>query len=276
MEAPGDDARGARMRRTLTRELPSAKAIRAMLGAAPVQSDKPPALERRAADRDSMPHEYARVVALSRVKGGRIAHVSQVVGDLVLRVPNVTNESAFALEVIVTGRRYRLDVLKSDLESVHTKEEITELSRDAESELECSGCGRRFGSEMHWLAHQSAPCCTKKRGEPAKKKRRSRKKVTTARIAFRDDADISWRVETAASLVPLLRTDAFWGAPADWAPCAPAADPLKGETSRARVLTLRPRSGVNLVEVLGPLRHLVTPAPVAAAENGAAAEGEGV
>ena len=84
--------------------------------------------ERRAADRDSMPHEYARVVALSRVKGGRIAHVSQVVGDLVLRVPNVTNESAFALEVIVTGRRYRLDVLKSDLESVHTKEEITELS----------------------------------------------------------------------------------------------------------------------------------------------------
>ena len=90
------------MRRTLTRELPSAKAIRAMLGAAPVQSDKPPALERRAADRDSMPHEYARVVALSRVKGGRIAHVSQVVGDLVLRVPNVTNESAFALEVIVT------------------------------------------------------------------------------------------------------------------------------------------------------------------------------
>ena len=99
MEAP-DDARGARMRRTLTRELPSAKAIRAMLGAAPVQSDKPPALERRAADRDSMPHEYARVVALSRVKGGRIAHVSQVVGDLVLRVPNVTNESAFALEVI--------------------------------------------------------------------------------------------------------------------------------------------------------------------------------
>ena len=43
------------MRRTLTRELPSAKAIRAMLGAAPVQSDKPPALERRAADRDSMP-----------------------------------------------------------------------------------------------------------------------------------------------------------------------------------------------------------------------------
>ena len=73
------------MRRTLTRELPSAKAIRAMLGAAPVQSDKPPALERRAADRDSMPHEYARVVALSRVKGGRVAHVSQVVGDLVLR-----------------------------------------------------------------------------------------------------------------------------------------------------------------------------------------------
>ena len=65
MEQPGDDARGARMRRTLTRELPSAKAIRAMLGAAPVQSDKPPALERRAADRDSMPHEYARVVALS-------------------------------------------------------------------------------------------------------------------------------------------------------------------------------------------------------------------
>ena len=62
--------------------------------------------------------------------------------------------------------------------------------------------------------------------------------MTTARIAFRDDADISWRVETAASLVPLLRTDAFWGAPADWAPCAPAADPLKGETSRARVLTL--------------------------------------
>ena len=113
MEAPGDDARGARMRRTLTRELPSAKAIRAMLGAAPVQSDKPPALERRAADRDSMPHEYARVVALSRVKGGRVAHVSQVVGDLVLRVPNVTNESAFALEVIVTGRRYRLDVLKT-------------------------------------------------------------------------------------------------------------------------------------------------------------------
>ena len=106
MEPPSgnDDARGARMRRTLTRELPSAKAIRAMLGAAPVQSDKPPALERRAADRDSMPHEYARVVALSRVKGGRVAHVSQVVGDLVLRVPNVTNESAFALEVIVTGR----------------------------------------------------------------------------------------------------------------------------------------------------------------------------
>jgi len=29
---------------------------------------------------------------------------------------------------------------------------------------------------------------------------------------------------------------------------------------------------VNLVEVLGPLRHLVTPAPVAAAENGAGAE----
>ena len=74
-----------------------------------------------------------------------IAHVSQVVGDLVLRVPNVTNESAFALEVIVTRERYRFDVLKSDLESVHTKEEITELSRDAESELECSGCGRRFG-----------------------------------------------------------------------------------------------------------------------------------
>ena len=99
--------------------------------------------------------------------------------------------------------------------------------------------------------------------------------MTTARIAFREDADISWRVETAASLVPLLRTDAFWGAPADWAPCAPAADPLKGETSRARVLTLRPRSGVNLVEVLGPLRHLVSPAaPVAATENGAAAEGE--
>ena len=42
------------MRRTLTRELPSAKAIRAMLGAAPVQSDKPPALERRAADRDGL------------------------------------------------------------------------------------------------------------------------------------------------------------------------------------------------------------------------------
>ena len=58
------------------------------------------------------------------------------------------------------------------------------------------GCGRRFGCEMHWLAHQSAPCCTKKRGEPAKKKRRSRKKVTTARIAFRDDAILSWRVET--------------------------------------------------------------------------------
>ena len=76
--------------------------------------------------------------------------------------------------------------------------------------------------------------------------------------------------------MPLLRTDAFWGAPADWAPCAPAADPLKGETSRARVLTLRPRSGVNLVEVLGPLRHLVTPAQPEAAENGAGAEAEGV
>ena len=74
--------------------------------------------------------------------------------------------------------------------------------------------------------------------------------------------------------MPLLRTDAFWGAPADWAPCAPAADPLKGETSRARVLTLRPRSGVNLVEVLGPLRHLVSrPRCGEAAENGAAAEG---
>ena len=130
-----------------------------------------------------MPHEYARVVALSRVKGGRIAHVSQVVGDLVLRVPNVTNESAFALEVIVTGRRYRLDVLKSDLESVHTKEEITELSRDAESELECSGCGRRWAPRCTGARINQRPAA---RRSAASRRRsgRSRKKVTTARIAF--------------------------------------------------------------------------------------------
>ena len=283
--APGiHDARGedpytsATMRRTLTREIPSAKAVRAMLGAAPVQADTP-LLNRLGADRDAMPHEHAIVIPLSRVKGGRIAHVSQVVGDTLLRVPSVTNETAFALEVVSVGRRYRLDVLKTDLESVHTKEDVIEESREAESNLECPGCGRRFGCEMHFQAHQGAPCASKRKGEPPKKKRRSRKKVTTARIALKDDADVSWRVETAASLVPLLRTDAFWGAPADWAPCAPAADPLKGETARARVLTLRPRAGVNFVEVFGPLRRLVSPAPAVEeakeAAHGAAAEEKG-
>ena len=51
--------------------------------------------------------------------------------------------------------------------------------------------------------------------------------------------------------MPLLRTDAFWGAPADWAPCAPAADPPQGHVSGLG--PLRPRSGVEFSGVLGPL-----------------------
>ena len=229
------------------------------------------------------PRGAAAVGALSRFKAGRCVFLSQIVGDAVLRVapPDAAHGAALALEAVVRGRRWRLELAREDVASVIKRTDgDPELSRRAESKLECLGCGRRFGTPAHFQAHQSAPCALAARkkppakgDEPAKKKRKPAAVVppaTTARIVLAEHATATWKYETLARLDAAPGGDSFDGGGAAWADDAEDRDPLRGEVARVGVLTLRPRAGFDLDALLG---HLLD-APGADADADPDADGD--
>ena len=212
----------------------------------------------------------AAVGALSRIKAGRCVFLSQLVGDCVLRVApaDAAHGLALALECVVGGRRWRLEVSRDAVLDVATRADEAEASRRAESRWECAGCGRRFGSLAHYTAHCTAPCGKAAAAKPRKaggdgadgpttasrkRKRSFAGPVATARIVLDKAKAPKWKYETAASLGPPPGGASFFGARASWADDGDDLDPLSGEAARVAVLTLRPRKGTDLDALLAPL-----------------------
>ncbi|KAJ8610877.1 hypothetical protein CTAYLR_009146 [Chrysophaeum taylorii] len=163
----------------------------------------------------------AEVIAVSRLRAGRSIWLSQCPGDVALRVSDV----AVAVEVLLHGRRIRVEVSRDEIEKC-----TTSVQDDSDRQLECGACGLRFGVYRHLRTHVDFHNRTVP--DAPKKSRRLRIELAKAHQPV-------WRAETS---VDPTRVSSWTGAAATWEPLADAADPLKGELARTHVLTMRLRT----------------------------------
>ncbi|KAJ1450822.1 hypothetical protein M885DRAFT_531241 [Pelagophyceae sp. CCMP2097] len=190
-------------------------------------------------------YSAADVVALSRVRAGRAIFLSQLEFDLVLRLPcgsklGKDDDAAFALEALVGGRRWRLDVAVSDILDISLVRvaRASDTSFAAEARYECPNCGRRCGASSHYDAHRRGPCSqatSDAQGHWAEDLWSEH--VSVLRVVFRAAGPRPWAHE--AAVLPSAGAPTWRGAPADWGAARGAGDPLRGELERTRHLTAR-------------------------------------
>lgn len=159
------------------------------------------------------------MAAVSRLQSGRAIWLSQLPGDVALRVAR----DRVAIEVLDTGRRFRIEI--SDI-----TECVTSVDEDDDRKLECGACGLRFGARRHLDSHadfhdKSVPPAPTTSGR--------------VRLVLGDATPVEWRKETA---VDPTSCSPWTGTRALWAPVAPFEDPLVDEVRRTRVVTMRLRS----------------------------------
>lgn len=165
--------------------------------------------------------EEAVIEAVSRLQSGRSIVVSQLMGDLVMRVA----EGCVALEVLESGRRSRLEIAKSNIHECQIR-----VDDDDDRKLECGACGLRFGARRHLEAHvefHDQPVC------PVSTR------SSRVRIVLAESAPVIWRRETS---VDPTRLGSWHGAAATWEVVPRYRDPFFDEINRTRVITMRLRS----------------------------------
>lgn len=183
----------------------------------PPPSDDKVALMEKGTEAFSSSEDDAEVFVVSRASSGRSVWVSCVVGDVVVRAA----AKAAALEILVAGRRYRVEFSLEDVNDCKTR-----IEADSDRDLECGACGVRFACDKHLKQHLVF------HDDPPPALRRSRR----IWIQFKQSARLVWVRETGVD--PTV-VDKWHGARASW---EPTGGPLFDELNRTKVLNLRLRT----------------------------------